>query len=433
MIDNLRELDYKSIAHWLTTGFFENDKKSFLKKSSYENNLSPNFEWFHNPRNITFRNAVNEFGDLFESIIIKKTKNKNIVLPLSGGLDSRTIAAALKNNKKVVSYSYQFYNGIPEINYAKRIAKLYNWRFHEYIIQKGYLWEKIEELSNLNKCRAEFTHPRQMACIDKISKLGNILISGSMGDLLFDSFSLKNQADKQQQLLFLKKIIFKNSGMKLAEDFWSHWNLDSNLESYMDKILINYINSTQISNVPNKIRAIKAQYYVKNWTNTNLNIFNNFISTFAPYHDERMCEFICGLPEEYLKGRIIQIAYLKKKSPELANIPWQAYDLNLYQIKRFNTFHLPIRMKNFFKRLVSYQILRNKEPIIRNWEIQFLEDENISFLEDWLFNKPKLNLLIPNNIVSKFYNKFKNSNKVYYSHAISMLLTLSVWCDQNLE
>ena len=64
MIDNLRELDYKSIAHWLTTGFFENDKKSFLKKLAYENNLSPNFEWFHNPRNITFRNAVNEFGDL---------------------------------------------------------------------------------------------------------------------------------------------------------------------------------------------------------------------------------------------------------------------------------------------------------------------------------------------------------------------------------
>ena len=229
MIDNLRELDYKSIAHWLTTGFFENDKKSFLKKSSYENNLSPNFEWFHNPRNITFRNAVNEFGDLFESIIIEKTKNKNIVLPLSGGLDSRTIAAALKNNKNIVSYSYQFDNGIPEINYGKRIAKLYDWRFHEFIIQKGYLWQKIEELSNLNKCRVEFTHPRQMACIDKISKLGNILISGSMGDLLFDSFSLKNQADKQQQLLFLKKIIFKNSGMKLAEDFWSHWNLDLSL------------------------------------------------------------------------------------------------------------------------------------------------------------------------------------------------------------
>lgn len=429
----MKNIDFEAVAHWLVTGFFENNKKSFIKNFNYKNNLDTKFKWFHSPRNITFKSAVNEFGDLFESILTNRIKNEKIILPLSGGLDSRTIAAALKYKKNVVSYSYQFENGIPETEYADEIAKLYNWEFHRYVIPKGYLWGKIKELSKINNCRVEFTHPRQMAFIDKISKLGNVLISGSMGDLLFDNSSIENNAGKTKQLLYLKKNIFKNSGFRLAKEFWSYWNLDGNLESYMNNILNEHINSMNISNISNKMRAIKVEYYVKNWTNINMSIFSTFIPTFAPYHDEKMCEFICGLPEEYLNNRKIQIAYLKQKSPELAKIPWQAYDLNLYQINRFNTYYIPLRLKNYIKRMISHKIFKNKKPIIRNWEIQFLEKENIKHLEHWLFDKPNLNLLVPNDIILKYYNKFKNDNQVYYSHAISMLLTLSLWCDQNLE
>ena len=45
---------------------------------------------------------------------------------------------------------------------------------------------------------------------------------------------------------------------------------------------------------------------------------------------------ICKTPDIYLRDRKIQIKYLKNTSPNLAKIPWEPYDLNLYNYKYFN-------------------------------------------------------------------------------------------------
>ena len=42
------------------------------------------------------------------------------------------------------------------------------WPFFDYVIPKGYLWEKIEELAEINLCQSDFILPRQMAVINKI-------------------------------------------------------------------------------------------------------------------------------------------------------------------------------------------------------------------------------------------------------------------------
>ena len=429
----MKEIDYKAIAHWLATGFFENKNKSFFKNSNFSNYIGPDLKLHHNPRKITFEKALNEFGDLFESLIKKNIKGKRIVLPLSGGLDSRTIAAALKNKKNIVSYSYEFKNGISEIKYAQRIAEVCKWEFHPLIIKEGYLWDTIDELSKRNNCRTEFTHPRQMAFLNKISNFGDILLSGSNGDLLFESFSLKNNLNNNEQIAFLRKLFFKNSGEELASELWSYWKLDGNFNNSMNEILSDLIINTKIDNISNKMRAIKIESYVKNWTNINLDLYSTFIKTYAPYHDDEMNEFICSLPEEYLNGRKIQIEYLKLKSPELAKISWQDYDLNLYNYKKFNTYYFPKRIYNILKRTIQYKILRKEKPIQRNWELQFLSKKNAEKLEGWLFETPQLNYLIPEKIVLKYYMKFKKVNSVEYSHSVSMLLTLSLWCKENIK
>ena len=40
-----------------------------------------------------------EFTEIFENIININTNGKNLILPLSGGLDSRTLATALRKKK----------------------------------------------------------------------------------------------------------------------------------------------------------------------------------------------------------------------------------------------------------------------------------------------------------------------------------------------
>ena len=70
----------------------------------------------------------------------------------------------------------------------------------------------------------------------------------------------------------------------------------------------------------------------------------------------------------------------------------------------------------------------NKKVTTRNWEIQFRGDENDKNLKDHLFGNKNFSEFIPEKTVREYYDKFKNTDSVYYSHPVSMLLTLSVFC-----
>ena len=71
-----------------------------------------------------------------------------------------------------------------------------------------------------------------------------------------------------------------------------------------------------------------------------------------------------------------------------------------------------------------------KKIIQRNWELQFVGKENEAALQKWLFENKSFQELIPKDLVADFYNKFTNKDAVYYSHSVSMLLTLSLFSKQ---
>ena len=102
-----------------------------------------------------------------------------------------------------MTYSYEFEGGINETGYARQIAEASGWKFHDYKISNGYLWRKIEELAEINHCQSDFTHPRQMAVIESISGLGDIILSGQWGDVLFDNFDIDEYANIDFQTNFV--------------------------------------------------------------------------------------------------------------------------------------------------------------------------------------------------------------------------------------
>tara|TARA_B100001115_G_C15772020_1_gene378917 strand:- start:117 stop:1067 length:951 start_codon:yes stop_codon:yes gene_type:complete len=307
------------------------------------------------------------------------------------------------------------------------IADINGWDFHAYVIPKGYLWEKIDELSEINRCRTEFTHPRQMAVIKQISQLGEINLSGSMGDLLFETFPNSKNFKFKNKLDLLRRLLVSPGGEEIAQDFWEHWKIQGSMDNKFNEVIKNLLTNVNIRNTAGAIRAVKAMHYVKNWTNINMKVFSKYNAVYAPYQDEKMCEFVCGIPENYLSGRKIQIEYIKSKSPALAKVPWQQYDLDLYNYSQFNGIYFPRRVYRFVNRIISEKIFRKNPLIQRNWELQFLGSQNKEQLQRFLFRNENLYELVPEAIIKKYYDLFSNSDSVKYSHPITMLLTFSVW------
>src|SRR3989338_5947551 len=110
------------------------------------------WQWYYVPRSISFETALDEFSQILENMIGNATKGKKVILPLSGGLDSRTLAAALPKDSDVHAFSYEFSGGPHESYYGQKIAYARNFPFSAYQVPAGYLWNKIQALAKANQC-----------------------------------------------------------------------------------------------------------------------------------------------------------------------------------------------------------------------------------------------------------------------------------------
>jgi hypothetical protein len=429
---------YEAICVFAATGFFLDDDTYFKEQkvlqpaTSYtieENKIvseATYFKWHYSPVERPLKQIVNEFAQLFETIIKEQVQDKTVILPLSGGLDSRTQAAALYHlGNKVNAYSYEFYNGHNETNYSQKIAKTCSFSFEKWQVKEGYLWSKIENLAQINQCYSEFTHPRQMAFVGNYAAMGDVFSLGHWGDVLFDDMGVADDLSNAEQVEILIKKVVKKGGLELANSLWNSWSLEGDFEAYLkNRIEISLEKINIPSNANAQIRAFKSLYWAPRWTSTNLSVFEAVKPISLPYYDDRMCEFICTIPEKYLAGRQIQIEYLKLRMPALARITWQDHrPFNLYTYKNNKfPYNFPYRVLDKLKRTIT-----SKKFIQRNWELQFLGKDNAAELEKWLFENEDFKTLLNPEIVKAYYTNFKNKDSVYYSHDVSILLTLSLF------
>lgn len=433
-------LNLKAICVFAATGFFLgkdtyfDDIEVLQPATEYEfdenkkiKHSKEYWEWHYSPDDISLKQATEEFAHLFEKLCSEKLKNRNIILPLSGGLDSRTQAAVIDGSAKVNCYSYKFENSFDETKYGRQISEVRSFPFTEYEIPKGYLWKKIGRLAEINRCYADFTSPRQMAVIDEISNLGNIFFLGHWGDVLFDDMGVDDNITFDEQKKVLIKKILKRSGKELAQSLWENWGLDGNFNFYLDERISLLLQDIKIENANSRIRAFKSMYWAPRWTSANMEVFSSVHPLALPYYDDEMCKFICRIPEKHLSGRKIQINYIKMKNQELARIPWQDYDpYNLYDYNKFDKgYRLPGRAIRKGRRFIREKIF-GKKLILRNWENQFTGGENEKNLREYLFQNKPFASFVSSSLVNEYYNSFIK-NPVHYSHSINMLLTLSMF------
>ncbi|WP_432671695.1 asparagine synthase-related protein [Flavobacterium sp. SM2513] len=435
-----KTLDLKAICTFSALGFFLDEDSYFLEQKALKPatiyHLDPlnkiiaekeYFKWNYNPKERSLQQITEEFATLFEQILKEQSENKKVILPLSGGLDSRTQACGLKHiGADVHSYSYSFANGHDETAYSKKIAQACQFPFEALTVEQGYLWPKIKELSAINSCYSEFTHPRQMAFIEKYAAMGDVFSLGHWGDVLFDDMGVADDLSFEQQVAVLFKKIVKKGGMELATSLWTAWELEGNFKDYLYDCLRTLLKKVNIPESANaQIRAFKSLYWAPRWTSVNLSVFESQKSIALPYYDDRMCELICTVPEKYLAKRQIQIEYMKMRNPAVAKIAWQSqkpFNLYNYHLNK-KPFNIPYKIVDKAKRMMTSQ-----NYVQRNWELQFTGRTNERHLQEYLFENEKLNSFVPKSVVQDFYQKFQNENSVYYAHSVSMLLTLSLFC-----
>ncbi len=437
-IKGSHELHLEAICIFTATGFFlDGDtywKDQVCLAPANEHNINdrgflvgsqPWFEWHYHPNSLTFEQTLEAYIALLTEIIKEQVGGGTVILPLSGGLDSRSQAMVLKDfNNPVHAFSYSFSGGYPEHRIARDIAKVCGFTFDDFQIPKGYLWDSIDDLAHINKCYSEFTHPRQMAVLPQLKQMDGVFSLGHWGDVLFDRGAPEGASHQDMISLLLKKML-KPGGLELAASLWGAWGLEGNFKDYFIERIESALSKIKIDHVSAKLRAFKTSQWAHRWTTTNLSVFEAAHPITLPYYDDRMCQFICTVPEEYLADRRLQIAHLKQHKA-LAAITWQAqrpFSINTYQYNKV-PYNLPFRVMNKLQRELNGLV--GRPYIQRNFELQFLGGNNQQQLKQHLFVKDFLDW-VPKSITTEIFQKFYKKDAVQYSHPLSMLLTLSMW------
>ena len=263
-----------------------------------------------------------------------------------------------------------------------------------------------------------------MAVLPKLKEMQGVFSLGHWGDVFFDRGAPEGTQESDIIPLLTKRMI-KKGGLELAQKLWKAWDLEGDFKNYFISRIETLLSKIKIDNISAKVRAFKTTQWAHRWTTTNLNIFEAAHPITLPYYDARMCEFVCNTPEDYLADRRMQIAHLKQHA-KLSKITWHAekpFNLNNYQYNRF-PYNVPYRALTGIQR--KLKSLQGSPYIQRNWELQFLGTENDTQLKTFLFSN-NLESLVPKEITKYIYQKFNSKDAVFYSHPLSMLLTLSVW------
>ena len=153
------ELDLHAISSFIALGFmlenstFFKDIKVLQPSTKYTidtnqriQDLQQTWQWNYNPLDRSFNKILEEFTALFETLVTNNNENKNILLPISGGIDSRTLFVPFKDNPKLILTSYEFQDGLIESETGHKLSEHFNIPFYSQKIQRGYLWNKLDEL-----------------------------------------------------------------------------------------------------------------------------------------------------------------------------------------------------------------------------------------------------------------------------------------------
>ncbi len=449
-VGSRRRLDWLGLTAFFGFGFFPQDRTFFedvrilQPASHYVFDVSGGlvrqqryWRWRHEPElKRSYADTVEEFAVVFHAVMRDLLAEGRIALPISGGLDSRSTVAALPHavmggTGRLWTYSYGYSDDSVEIQIARQVARGRDLPFTAFTIGE-YLFNELDQVLECVEGFQDVTQCRQAAVAASLGRNADYVVAAHMGDLWLDDTGLVTSegAGAGEESLVdgaLRKTHKQGSSWLLAQVCSSHVDKQDTTDHLRAFIRSGLRDLNHLSDPDFRLKAFKVDNWVFRWTNASLRMFQAAAFPRLPFYDSRLADFFCGVPTDFVRGRRLQIDYLKRFAPDLAGIKWQKYDTDLYRCRHFDTWLLP---KRALKKVC--RILSRRRVIERNWEVQFLTERGREGLQNWLL-RPGLRIhdFVPltqlRGVLDEFYSNPPDASRGY---TLSMLLTFSAALEQ---
>jgi hypothetical protein len=390
---------------------------------------------------------VDEFGEVLTDILRDQTRTGRVAIPISSGLDSRTAAAVITSGQRedphgggilknggpagrphLWSYSYGYTDYSSETKLASRIAATRELEFTRFTIP-AYLFDHLDVIMASVEGFQGVASTRQAAISDEVGSRADYLIAAHWGDVWMDDMGLLGQ-DRLDDQAVLSHTLHK------IESRGRHWLLENLCRPRLGKQepagLLRDVVAQELRRVEHieeadfRVKAFKTEQWSFRWTAASLRMFQPGAFPRLPFYDNRMVDFCCTIPSNFVGGRRLQIEFLKRHHSDVARVPWDVTGNSLFYHPRFKAVELSRRA---WRKM--WRIAARRPHVGRNWEVQFLNGTGKAGLREWLLRPGlKLHELVSPAAITNLLDGLFGAPDAANGYTVSSLLTFSAWLEQ---
>ena len=272
--------------------------------------------------------------------LIKYANGRTIVVPLSGGYDSRLVATMLRkmNYDNVITFTYGKTNN-PECLISKEVAENlnYRWIFIPYDNEKSYKWYNSKERKNFSLYGDNLSTilpDREWPAVWELKRQNLIpkdcvFAPGHSGDFISGGHIPKNLCKKNvNEKQFVEEILKKHYVMWKWNGIKEKW-----INDFSNKILscaeIELNDKKDYVSKKNSLNVSAANAYEKwNWQENQVKRMVNSVKIYdffgydywLPLWDYKYMDFWCKVPISYRYNKVLYDEYVVALYSQVVNI-----------------------------------------------------------------------------------------------------------------
>ena len=317
---------------------------------------------------------LDEFGDVWSRVVAARIGDRRIVVPLSGGLDSRTVfAVATGATDALATFSYGYARASSELAIARAVARTRGVRHRELVVQ-SYVFDRLEDVVDAVEGMQSLSFSRQAGVSGEMRELGDRVAGGHWGDVWFDASA--GQGPHQPVLEEAYTKFAKNGRAWLLEHVCA-----PRLGGQAPDTILRQFLSDELARLPDlgdaamQLKMLKTEQWSFRWTLASTRAYQLGAPTVLPFYANDIVDFFARVPTSRLVGRRLQAAYLRRHHPDLAKVRWQQTDVSLYARPTEQLGALGRRALRKAGRVLGTSTVPE-----RNWEVQYLTGTGPSLL-----------------------------------------------------
>jgi hypothetical protein len=405
-IDNLT-LDYKQLETFLKIGYVPSNLTLFngvklVNPNSQEKSLASIFsdlpEYKHDYK--TLKNI------LMKSIAENYKENRCNVVPLSGGMDSRIILAALcelTEAKNIHTYTF----GVPgayDYEIPNRIARKLGTNHTNFSAKDtNYTVDGLVRAAVASDGNTEVFHPLVLNRVADHYSCNTTYWSGYAGDLVGGAFGNRLVGDDAKQQL----INYEKRGIHFLDNVTD------------DKELYPYIGlGTKMSGYVSSSEACFWENHLERYTGHH--IFRNDMDIVAPLIGMRFLKFFLTLPKDQRANKTFFNQAFSNLFPKIFSIPTKDYG---YKYSK-SIFLEPLHKARFYLSAIGWRLAPNKisHPNAAYIDMRLVINERLDVRGciDMLFEDLAQRNIIDNDRMFHFLNEHRSMRKDYTKDIINL-------------